>query len=172
MVNGPEWKEKPMQMQDQYTENSGTKALWVLGDLVTYRISSEQSSGASSLFEVVVQPQGGPPPHIQHREDEWTYVLEGEFELLYGDRTISGSSGSLVYVPRGTLHTYKNVGQDPGRLLVGQTPARSLQGFFEEIGEEAVDKSTPPVMDGPPDVASIVAIAIRYGIEIPPPPGA
>jgi quercetin dioxygenase-like cupin family protein len=170
--NDPERKEKPMQTQDHNTENIGTKTLWVLGELVTYRIASEQSSGASSLFEVVVQPQGGPPPHIQHREDEWTYVLEGEFDLLYGDRSISGRPGSLVYVPRGTLHTYKNVGQDPGRLLVGQTPAGSLQGFFEEVGEEVVDKSTPLVMDGPPDVARIVATATKYGIEIPPPQGA
>ena len=90
-----------MQTRDHYTENIGTKTLWVLGELVTYRIASEQSSGASSLFEIVVQPQGGPPPHIQHREDEWTYVLEGEFELLNKGRTISCGPGSLVYVPKG-----------------------------------------------------------------------
>ena len=145
------------------------RALWVLGELVAYRIASEDSGGASSLFEVVVQPQGGPPPHIQHREDEWTYVLEGEFELLHGERTINCGPGALVYIPRGDLHTYKNVGREPGRLLVGQTPGGALQAFFEEVGEEALERSVPPVMEGPPDVARIVGIAASHGIEIPPP---
>jgi hypothetical protein len=94
------------------------RSLWVLGELVTRKVSSEQTGRAYSLFEATVQPQGGPPPHIQHQEDEFFCVLEGQ---------------------------------------------------FEEIGEEAVDKSTPPVMEGPPDVGRIVAIAARYGIEIPPP---
>src|SRR5215212_8362448 len=113
-------------MQLQNENKVGTqedRALWVLGELVTYRLAAEQSGGASSVFEVLVQPQGGPPPHIQHREDEWTYVLEGEFELLYGDRTISGRLGSLVYVPRGTLHTYKTW----ARLPVGYSSARRRQ---------------------------------------------
>jgi mannose-6-phosphate isomerase-like protein (cupin superfamily) len=166
-------KENIMQLQNE--DKIGVqedRALWVLGELVTYRLAAEQSGGASSVFEVLVHPQGGPPPHIQHREDEWAYVLEGEFELLYKDRTISGGPGTLVYVPKGTLHTYKNTGEEPGRLLVGQTPAGLLQGFFDEVGETAVDRNTPPAMDGPPDVGRIVATAARYGMEIPPPPSA
>jgi mannose-6-phosphate isomerase-like protein (cupin superfamily) len=169
----PERKENAVELRDKNTvDTAENRALWVLGELVTYKIASEQSGGAISLFEVVVQPQGGPPPHIQHREDEWTYVLEGEFEILHGDRTIRCNPGSLVYVPRGHLHTYKNVGQHPGRLLVGQTPGGYLQAFFGEVGEEAIDKSTPPVMDSPPDVARIVATAASHGMEIPPPPKA
>jgi mannose-6-phosphate isomerase-like protein (cupin superfamily) len=169
--NGREEKVMQQQTRDTIVAEEG-RALWVLGELVTYRVASEDSGGAFSLFEVVVQPQGGPPPHIQHREDEWTYVLEGEFELLNKGRTISCGQGSLVYVPKGNLHTYKNAGQEPGRLLVGQTPGGALQAFFEEVGEEAFDKSAPPVMDGPPNVARIVEIAASHGIEIPPPPEA
>jgi quercetin dioxygenase-like cupin family protein len=172
-VKGHESKENVMEPQDKGTVVAEEgRALWVLGELVTYKVASEDSGGACSLFDVVVQPQGGPPPHIQHMEDEWTYVLEGEFELLNKDRTISCGPGSLAYVPKGNLHTYKNVGQGPGRVLVGQTPGGALEAFFEEVGEEALDKSTPPVTDGPPDVARIVEIAASHGIEIPPPPEA
>jgi mannose-6-phosphate isomerase-like protein (cupin superfamily) len=172
-VKGHERKETVMEPQRNGTVVAEEgRALWVLGELVTYKLASENSGGVCSLFEVVVQPQGGPPPHIQHREDEWTFVLEGEFELLNKGRIISCGPGSLVYVPKGDLHTYKNVGQDPGRLLVGQTPGGALQAFFEDVGEEAIDKSAPPVMDGPPDVERIVEIAASHGIEMPPPPEA
>ena len=46
------------------------RLLWVLGELVTRKVASEQTGGAYSLFEVSTPPQSGPPAHVQHREDE------------------------------------------------------------------------------------------------------
>ena len=92
------------------------RSLRVLGEVVTYKITSERTGGAYSLFEVVSEPGGGPPPHVQHREDEAFYVLEGEYEFLDDDgRTMKVGKRSLVYVPKGNLHTYKNVGRPPAR---------------------------------------------------------
>jgi mannose-6-phosphate isomerase-like protein (cupin superfamily) len=54
------------------------RTLWALGELVTYKVSSDQTGGAYSLFEVASRPGAGAPPHVQHREDESFYVLEGE----------------------------------------------------------------------------------------------
>jgi quercetin dioxygenase-like cupin family protein len=56
----------------------GSKSLWVFGELLTCKVTSRQTGGAYSLFEVVTQSGDGPPPHVQHREDEAFYVLEGE----------------------------------------------------------------------------------------------
>jgi hypothetical protein len=42
--------------------------------------------------------------------------------------------------------------------------------FFEEIGEPAMDGSERSVSEGPQDVGRIIAIAVKYGIEIPTPP--
>jgi quercetin dioxygenase-like cupin family protein len=93
-----------------------------MGEMVTCKITSDQTSGAYSLFEITTQPGDGPPPHVQHWEDESFYVLEGEYEFLDEGRTIRAGVGSLIYVPRGILHTHKNVGEGPGRMLVSQTP--------------------------------------------------
>ena len=140
--------------------------MWVLGQLVTCKVSSEQTSGAYSLFEVMSQPQGGVPPHIQHREDECLYVLEGEFEFLKGGDTTTAGEGSLVYVPRGNLHAYKNVGDKPGRMLVSQTPGGLHECFFEELGKPAEDLSAPPVTESPSGDEELMGIAAKYGIEI------
>ena len=101
------------------------RSLWVLSERIGYKIPSHQTGGAYSLFEVTTQPGGGPPPHVNHREAESFYVLEGQFEFSSGDESLRVGAGSLLYVPKGTLHTHKNVGEDVGRMLSSQTPGRS-----------------------------------------------
>lgn len=142
------------------------KTVWMVGtDLVTFKATGASTGGAYALFDSLVLPGGGPPPHIHHREDEAFYVLEGEFEFLAGDRWIKGSAGSFVHIPEGSLHTLRNAGPEVGRLLTLVVPA-GLDRFFEEMGEPGTDISSPP---GPPDVGRLLATAEKYGIEFPPP---
>jgi mannose-6-phosphate isomerase-like protein (cupin superfamily) len=145
----------------------GRRSLWVLSELVTYKIPSQRTGGAYSLFEVATQPSGGPPPHIQHREDETFYVLEGDFEFLNGEETLRVGMGSLIYVPKGTLHAHKNVGEGVGRMLVSQTPGGLYEHFFEEVGKPVDDEAGLLVFEDQPDVERIVKVAAEYGIEIP-----
>jgi mannose-6-phosphate isomerase-like protein (cupin superfamily) len=145
------------------------RSLWVLGELVTCKTKSEQTGGAYSLFEVTTQPGGGVMPHVQHREDESFYVLEGEYEFLVEGRTIRAGAGSLIYVPRGNLHAHKNFGEGVGRLLVSQTPGGLYERFFEEVGKAVDGEAGPLVLEDQPNVTSIVPIAAKYGIEIPVP---
>ena len=146
----------------------GRSSLWVMGELVTYKVPSQHTGGAYSLFEVTTQSGAGPPPHVQHREDESFYVLEGEYEFLDNGRTLRAEAGSLLYVPKGTLHAHKNVGEGAGRMLVTQTPGGLYEHFFEEVGKPADGDAGPLVFDDHPDVRRIVALAAQYGIEIPP----
>jgi mannose-6-phosphate isomerase-like protein (cupin superfamily) len=118
--------------------------MWIFGELVTYKVTAEQTGGAYSLFEVMSRPEeGGPPPHVQHREEEAFYVLEGEYEFLVEGRILRAGTGSLLYVPRGNLHAHRNVGEGVGRMLVNQTPGGLHERFFEEVGEPATDGSRP-----------------------------
>jgi quercetin dioxygenase-like cupin family protein len=146
----------------------GSRSLRVFGELVTSKITSYQTGGAYSLFEVVMQPGSGPPPHIHHREDEAFYVIEGAYEFLVEGRTFNPAAGSLIYIPKGNLHAHTNIGEGVGRLLVSQTPGGLYEQFFEEIGEERKDRTTAPVSENPPDMERIAKTAAEYGIEIPP----
>jgi hypothetical protein len=78
--------------------------------------------------------------------------------------------GSLIYVPKGTLHAHKNVSEGIGRLLASQTPGGLYERFFEQVGKKAVDGGVRPlVFEDHPDIRSIVEVAAEHGIEIPPP---
>ena len=144
------------------------KALWVAGDLVTFKVVGEDTNGAFILAEEVSPPGGGPPPHIHRREDEIFCVLEGEYEFLVGERTIRAGAGSVVYGPRNIPHTFKNVGTSPARMLAFVTPA-GFEEFLEEVGEEAADGSSPPPF-GQEQIEKLLATAPKYGIEMLPPP--
>ena len=147
----------------------GRRSLWVMGEMVTCKITSDRTNGAYSLFEIATQSGDGPPPHVQHWEDEFFYVLEGDYEFLDGGRTIKASVGSMIYVPRGNLHAHKNVGEGGGRMLVSQTPGGSHERFFEEVGKPVDGDVGLLVFEDQPEMRRIVEVAAKYGIEIPPP---
>jgi quercetin dioxygenase-like cupin family protein len=147
----------------------GTRSLWVLGELLTYKIPSQWTGGAYALFEVATQPGPGSPPHIHHREDESFYVLEGEYEFLVDSNTTRAGAGSLLYVPKGTLHAHKNVGAGVGRMLASQTPGGLYEHFYEAMGKPVDGEAGPLAFEDRPEVGRIAEVAAKYGIEIPAP---
>lgn len=139
-------------------------SVWVVGDTYTFKARSEDTDGAFTLFEASVPPGGGPPPHIHLREDEAYYVLEGELEVLDSDRPFVATAGSYVYIPRGVLHRFKNVGETVARMLIFFTPA-GFDEFFFEVGQPAVVEGTAPEL-GSEEIERILELAPKYGMEV------
>ena len=157
-----------MQKMDvaKYIPPGDGELLWVVGELLTLKVVGTDTSGTFAVLEEITPPQGGPPPHMHSREDETFYVLEGELEFRVSDRPILATAGSVIYGPRDILHTFKNVGTTPSRMLVLVAPA-GLEKMFAEVGEAVTDPFSPPA--GPPDIERLVAVNQKYGVEIPPP---
>jgi quercetin dioxygenase-like cupin family protein len=145
------------------------RALWLATDLHVLKAVGEETGGVFALSEVTVQPQFAPPPHVHRREDESFYVLEGEFEFMLDGDTFTCGPGSFVHLPKGRLHMHRAAGGRPAKALVLVTPA-GVEGFIEEAGEPATDKSAVPPVPEMEEIGRIVEIAGRYGIEVPPPP--
>ena len=89
------------------------------------RVYGRQTLGGVSAVESHDVPGGGPPMHVHHREDETFQVLEGEYEWTVGGKTFVAQKGATIFAPRGVPHTYRYLGQTPGRLLCVITPAGS-----------------------------------------------
>ncbi len=144
------------------------RTLRVWGELVAYKVTCDRTGGAYSLFEVASRPGTGPPPHVQHQEDEAFWVLEGEYEFTVDGRVVRAGAGSLLYVPRGGLHAHENVGEGVARMLVVQTPGGLHERFYQEVGAPTKEDPAPAIREGQPDAKAVSEIAVRYGIEIPP----
>lgn len=140
------------------------RSVWVVGDTYTFKATGAETDGRLTFWEATVPPQSGPPPHIHHGEDEAYYVLEGELEVLDGDRTFTARAGSFVYIPRGALHRFQNIGSTPARMLILFTPA-GFEGFIFEVGQPArPGEDAPPL--GPEEMERTVRAAPQYGIEL------
>ena len=138
----------------------GGRTVRVLGNQVTYKAVAAETGGAYSLFEAVIEPGLGVPPHYGRYEDETLWILEGTFGIRLGDEVVELGPGGYAFVPRGTVHAVTNVGDGPGRLLLLVTPGGLCEKYFDEmVGARGVAQS----LAGPADVERAAAIAAKYG---------
>ena len=99
---------------------------------ITLRVllSGSQTNGSHAIFEDIVQPGIGPGRHIHHGQDETFLFLEGQFDVEIGGTLYQMEPGDVGFVPRETVHAFKNVGQTPGRLRYIFSPALHVEEMF------------------------------------------
>ena len=121
-------------------------------------VGPDRTRGTLSLVVHPLAPRTlGSPVHTHSREDEWTYVLEGEVGLEVGDEVLVARPGDAVLKPRDVPHAFWNPTDEPARLLEVITPG-GFEGYFEEIG---VILAAPQ-----PDLAAVGELAARYGLTM------
>ncbi len=145
------------------------KAYSAVGDRYVILASGRQTGGAYCLLEATVFPGGGPPPHYHTREEESFYVLEGEITFTVEGRTIAATPGAFVQIPRTVPHAFKNVSNCPARMLIQCAPA-GFDEFMLEFATELPAGDRLPLAPSEAEIAKLLAIAPKYGIEIIPPP--
>jgi quercetin dioxygenase-like cupin family protein len=143
------------------------KSFWLLTDLFTFKVVGDDTNGTLTVAELTAGPELGPPPHLHRHSDENFYVLEGTFDFSLAGRPFTGGPGAFVHLPKGVVHTHRAGGGVSARALVMQSPA-GVERFIEEAGKLATDPSVRPAPPGLSELARIVAIAQKHGIEVPP----
>ena len=137
------------------TPNTYPRALNVAGEKVTVLASNTSTQG----YEIFLQ-QGdegtGPPPH-SHDWDESFYIVKGTMEISYGGETITGTPGTLVHLPAGTIHSFR-FGAGGGEMISVTGQNGHASRLFTTIDQEV------PV--GPPDIPKLVAVAEKCGVTV------
>jgi quercetin dioxygenase-like cupin family protein len=137
----------------------------VVGDVYRFLATGEDTGGKYAMWEAIVPPGGGPPPHVHSREEEGFYILEGEVRFQIGDERLVAAPGTFANMPVGTPHSFKNESDRPARMLITVAPA-GLEEMFFEFGlplAEGATTAPPPSME---EIEKLLSIAHRYGIEI------
>jgi mannose-6-phosphate isomerase-like protein (cupin superfamily) len=125
-------------------------------------LTGNQTNGSSAVFEDVVQPGVGPGRHIHHHQDEIFFFLEGEFEVEIAGTRSSVEPGDVAFIPRGTVHAFKNVGADAGRLRYVFSPSLTVEEMFREMFSAQGQ--------GGLTISAMSEIALRHGQEFVGPP--
>ena len=139
--------------------NDGVKGF--LGTIgVRFMIDGFEAGDRFSLVEHPMAPRAlAAPLHRHAREDEYSFVLEGQVGALLGDEVLVGKPGDLIFKPRNQWHTFWNAGDAPARILEIISPA-GFEDFFRELVElGGVTRVQPQTFAG---------LCERYGLEMQP----
>jgi len=125
---------------------------------VRFMVDRKESGGGFSLVEHPMSPRAlAAPLHRHTREDEYSFVLEGQVGALLSEQVLFGNPGDLIFKPRNQWHTFWNAGDQPARILEIISPA-GFEEFFRELTDlGGVTKVEPQTFS---------ALCDRYGLEV------
>src|SRR6476661_6941403 len=156
-------------MQPTIRTAAQSKAIAVVGDVYRFLATGEDTNGKYALWEAIVPPGGGPPPHVHSREEEGFYVLEGEITFTIAEKRLVAGPGMFANMPVGTPHSFKNESSKPARMLISVAPAGLEQMFFE-FGVPLAEGATTAMPPTKEEIERLLAVAPKYGIQIKLPP--
>jgi mannose-6-phosphate isomerase-like protein (cupin superfamily) len=142
---------------------------------VRFMIDRERTDGGFSLVEHPMSARAlAAPLHRHHREDEYSYVIEGRMGALLGDEVLDAGPGDLVFKPRGEWHTFWNAGDEACRILEIIAPAGFEQFFAELVDLGGVTQAEPAVLGAlceryelEMNPSSVPALVERFGLRFP-----
>lgn len=126
------------------------------GEESHFFLTGEDTGGRFTQWLEITPPGGGPPPHYHTGEEEWFHVIEGTVSFYRNGEWCEIAPGCTAYGPRDEVHTFRNNGSAPTRMIVTTAPA-GFETFLANCGEEFAST-------GGPDMDRIVRLANDHGI--------
>lgn len=119
-----------------------------------FKITGDDTDGKFDYFDVRVGSLDGPPLHTHLEQDETFHVISGELRFKVGEQTVDVKEGEYIYIPKGTVHAFVNLKQEPARA-VGIVIPGNFDKFLEEMAAylSSVEKL---------DQAKVAEISARY----------
>jgi len=129
-------------------------------NVLDLKISSKDTNGELSVFEQKgFTPKGGPPLHIHLHQDEFFYIIEGEYLFQVGDDKYQMKTGDTIFLPRNIQHAFVQL-TEHGKVLVSYMPAGDMEGFFR----------TTDSWTSPPSNELIAKTFEEHGMKVVGPP--
>jgi quercetin dioxygenase-like cupin family protein len=69
-------------------------------------------------------------------------VLDGRYELIVDGVSHTLTAGVALHAIRGSVHTFRNVGTMPGKMLIAVVPG-GFDKYLEEISKFSVPNDMP-----------------------------
>jgi len=113
-----------------------------------WRVGAERFPVSETITGVILdlEPGGLRELHWHPTADEWQYVIEGQYSVsMFGShgryRTETLDKGDVAYIPQGYGHSIENIGNKPGRLLIGFNT-----GYYQSIDVTQWLAGVPPYL--------------------------
>ncbi len=104
-------------------------------NVLDIKISSKDTDGDLAVFEQNgFTPKGGPPLHIHLYQDEFFYIVEGEYLFQVGEDKYPMKPGDTIFLPRNVQHAFAQL-TETGKVIVSYMPAGKMEEFFRTTDE-------------------------------------
>jgi quercetin dioxygenase-like cupin family protein len=130
------------------------------GEHIVWKVTGATTGDLFDFCELTDAPHAGPPQHIHTQHDEAFYIREGTFRMQVGTQLRVATAGTFVFIPRGTVHAWQNIGSAPGRLLILFTPG-GMEGYFTELA---------PLIEEPIHLDRLQPVLEKYHVQVIGPP--
>lgn len=112
---------------DKFSEHRG------LGiSVIKFKVTPQDENGLFVL-ENTFREKGGPARHLHYNQDEWFYIVEGEFLFEVGSEKFKLKPGDSLLAPRQVPHVWAYAGGTGGNILIAFMPAGKMEAFFREV---------------------------------------
>ena len=100
---------------------------------IDFKITAQDNPNLFVL-ENTFHQKGGPARHLHYHQDEWFYIVEGEFVFEVGQERLRLKSGDSLLGPRNVPHVWAFDGSATvGRILIAFTPPGKMEAFFRQV---------------------------------------
>jgi len=124
------------------------------------KISGKDTKNDMAVFEQTgLTSKGGPPLHIHPYQDEWFYIIEGEYLFQVGEDKYAMKEGDTIFLPRNIQHAFIQL-TDKAKVIVSYLPAGKMEAFFAETDSW----TSPPTED------EIIKVFAEHEMKVVGPP--
>jgi mannose-6-phosphate isomerase-like protein (cupin superfamily) len=113
--------------------------LHIMGGKFDVKVSTKDTGGDLLIYDTVRMQRGGPALHRHFSQDEWFYIIRGEYIVRVGDDTLRLGPGDSAFAPRMIPHVWAMTSQGPGQFLLVFQPAGSMEDFFHAMSRISSD---------------------------------
>ena len=138
----------------------GRREIRLTRTVIDIKVSALDTDGGLSVAEITSLHKGGPARHLHHEQDEWFYVVEGEYVIEVSEERYEPGPGDSVLAPRKVAHVWAHVGEGTGRLIAALQPAGEIEAFFEDLAKLGTG----------PEREELRRAFSRHGMELAGPP--
>lgn len=117
-------------------------AMAIMGGRFDLKVSGKDTGGDLCIYDTVRSSKGGPPLHRHYQQDEWFYIIRGEFLVQVGDDKLTLGPGDSAFAPRKIPHAFAMTSEGEGQMLVLFQPAGSMEDFFSQMSRLGIEVST------------------------------
>mgnify|MGYP003336079177 CR=1 FL=1 len=127
----------------------------------TFKVLTETVAGSAGIVEHTLEPMSlGAPMHKHTREDEISFVLEGQLSVIQDGKIQTATAGQFIAKPRNLFHTFWNATEQRIRFVEFIVPG-TFQYYFAEL--------EPFLRAGQqPDFEKMKEVREKYGLIVDP----